>query len=126
MYVANSGDNNITVIDTNNNTVVGSILVGDGPVGIAFDPVHNRMYVTNLEGTVSVINTNNNSVDPRPIPVGNRPYEGIAFDPLHDRMYVTNLNSNTISVIDTNNNTVISTIYGINSPRGIAFASLTS
>jgi YVTN family beta-propeller protein len=129
MYVANSGENGISVIDTNNNTVITTIALGVGsaPVGVAFDPVHDRMYVTDIgTDTVSVIDTNTKRVVPPPIPVGRSPYEGIAFDPLHDRMYVTNLHNNTISVIDTNNNCVISTIDGINTPRGIAFASLTS
>ena len=47
-----------SIIDTNTNTVVGSpIEVGSGPADIAYDPVNNRMYVTNLfENTVSVIN----------------------------------------------------------------------
>ena len=129
MYVTNFGNNTVSVIDTNTMRVVGLPIPLGGnsnPWGIAFDPVHNRMYETNLgNNTVSVIDTNTNSVVGPPIPVGHSPYEGIAFDPLHDRMYIGNLNNNTISVIDTNNNTV-STIDGIVTPRGIAFASLPS
>ena len=47
------------------------ILVGDFPNGIAYDPVNKRMYVTNFaDGTVSVIDTNTNTVEGSPIPVG--------------------------------------------------------
>jgi YVTN family beta-propeller protein len=58
MYVANSGDDTISVIDMTTNTVVGGpIKVGDGPRGIAYDLVSDRMYVANsLDETVSVIN----------------------------------------------------------------------
>ncbi len=41
-------DDTVSVIDTTTNTVIGSqIPVGDGPDGIAYDPVNKRMYVTN-------------------------------------------------------------------------------
>ena len=71
---------NITVIDTTSNTVGLPIPVGNSQQGIAFDPVHHRMYVTiaNYSNTVSVINTNNNSVVGSPIHVGSNPW-GIAF-----------------------------------------------
>ena len=49
MYVTNSFDDTVSVIDTTTNTVVGNpITVGDGPNGIAYDPVNKRMYVTNM------------------------------------------------------------------------------
>jgi YVTN family beta-propeller protein len=57
MYVTNFEDDNVSVIDTNTNTVIDTITVGDGPFGIAFDPVNERMYTANLDGdNVSVIN----------------------------------------------------------------------
>ena len=50
-----------------------------GPQGIAFDPVHNRMYITDLFGnSVYVINTITNTLVGPPILVGGQPY-GIAF-----------------------------------------------
>ena len=56
MYVTNAVDDNVYVIDTATNTVVGSVRVGDGPEYIAYDPVNERMYVTNpSDGTVSPI-----------------------------------------------------------------------
>ena len=104
---------------------IGTKLEGfTAPRSIAFDPVHDRMYVPNGGiNTVSVIDTTTNTVVGSPIVVGNTPL-GIAFDPVHDRMYVTNLNSNTVSVIDTNTNTVVgSPILVGNGPYAIAFAS---
>ena len=68
------------VIDTNSDTVVDTIMVGNGPYGIAFDPIHSTMYVSNgYNNTVSVINTNTNLVVDT-IKVGDGP-AGIAFQP---------------------------------------------
>ena len=64
--------------------------LGSSPVGIAHDPDHQRMYVTNQDdGTVSVIDTSTNTVDPTTITVGSIPLF-IAHDPDNHRMYVTN------------------------------------
>ena len=85
----------------------GPIVVGNNPVAIAFDSIHNRMYVTNIaNNTVSVIDTNTNTVVAPPIAVESTPI-GIAFDSTHNRMYVTNAPNNSVSVIDTNTNTVV-------------------
>ena len=84
------------------------------PADIAYDRVHETMYVANRGGfnTVSVIDTNTNTIidtDPDTpaidsIPVGIGPF-GIAVDEENDRMYVANFDGgsgNTVSVIDTN------------------------
>jgi YVTN family beta-propeller protein len=81
----------VTVIDTNDNVVIAShIKVGHRPEAIAFDLIHDRMYVANREkdyygpadivGTVSVIDTNTNTVVGLPIEVGYGPYR-IAYVP---------------------------------------------
>ena len=57
MYVTNQDDGTVYVIDTTTNTVVDTITVGEVPIGIAYDPLHHRMYVANFNSrTVSVIN----------------------------------------------------------------------
>jgi YVTN family beta-propeller protein len=57
MYVANAGDDSVSVIDTTTNKVIDTITVGDFPTDIAYDIIHERMYVTNQgDSTVSVIN----------------------------------------------------------------------
>jgi YVTN family beta-propeller protein len=47
MYVANTGSNTVSVIDSSN-TVVGTISVGNRPEEIAFCRSNNDMYVTNF------------------------------------------------------------------------------
>ena len=82
------------------------------PWGIDYDPINERMYVTNFnDNIVSVIDTNTNTVIDAITNyswIGNGPTD-ITYDPVHERMYVTNFTGGTVSVIDTNTNTVIGT-----------------
>lgn len=61
VYVANTVDNSISVIDTiNNSKVEGDIKVGNGPIGIGVDTDTHTVYVTNQnDNNVSVIDTIN-------------------------------------------------------------------
>ena len=130
MYVGNHNDKSVSVIDTTTNTVLDTnpntpeidpIMVGDGPEGIAYDPMNKRMYVTNIrDGTVSVIDTTTNTVTSNPITVGDRPID-IAYDPVSKRMYVTNIGPDTVSLIDTVTNTVIESVKVGDGPSGIAY-----
>jgi YVTN family beta-propeller protein len=102
MYVANSGGNTVSVIDTSTNKVIATISVGKNPSGngLAFADTNGDMYVANtLDDSVSVIDTSTNKVIAT-IPVGNTP-EGVAFNPSNGRMYVTNGGGNTVSIIST-------------------------
>jgi len=56
VYVANYGSNNVSVINTATNTLVGTpIPVGNGPQGIAVTPDGTHAIVANFSNTVSVI-----------------------------------------------------------------------
>jgi YVTN family beta-propeller protein len=89
------------------------------PVGVAVNPVANKIYATDeFSNSVSVISGTSNSVEGT-ITVGNFPY-GVAVNPFDSRVYVTNRGSNTISVIDGSTNTKLHNITVQNSPVGIA------
>ena len=71
-YITNYDSNNISVIDTATNKVIGTVNVGSFPLGIAVNPDGKKVYVTNsggdstnFTGTVSVINTATNLLQPR-------------------------------------------------------------
>ena len=130
-YVANTDDNTISVIATNNNTVVATIPVGSRPFGVATTPDGTHAYVTNSnDNTVSVIDTARNEVVAT-VPVGAFPI-GVAVtpdstlplqhnDPRHQpHAYVTNSNDKTVTVIDTANNKVVATIPVGAFPTGVA------
>jgi YVTN family beta-propeller protein len=110
MYVANFGSSTVSVISGSTDSVIASILVGRLPHSIAYVPPHsNKLYVTN-EGSddVYVINGATNRVI-KNIPVGDRPW-GIAYNPSTNNVYVANFANGTVSVINTSNDTLISTI----------------
>ena len=87
-YIANSGDNNVSVIDTATNKVTAMIPVGNYPMGVAVTLDGKKVYVTNLIGdTISVIDATKNKVTAT-IPVGNAP-RGVAVSPDGKRVYVT-------------------------------------
>src|SRR5579884_2690836 len=72
-YVGNYGANNVTVIDTSNNTVVTTVTVGTNPFAVAVDQAGQFVYVANSgSNNVSVISTDTNTVVAT-IPVGLSP-----------------------------------------------------
>lgn len=83
------------------NTVIATITSISSPIGIAYDPVNEEMYVTegdNAATNVRVIDTNTNTLVGDPIPVGSAA-RGIAYEPVNGGMYVANTGSDSVSVI---------------------------
>src|SRR5271166_142041 len=67
-YISNSGSNNVSVIKSPGNNVVGPISVGITPIGAAETPDGRFAYVTNLaDNTVSVIDVATDAVVGSPI-----------------------------------------------------------
>ena len=98
IYVTKSATNQVSVISTITNGIVGNITVGARPFDIVFNPINHDMYVTNQgSNTVSVIDPARNSVI-RTIPAGSQP-TGITFDFSNQHLYVTNLDTNTVTMI---------------------------
>ncbi|HUZ92181.1 MAG TPA: YncE family protein [Methylocella sp.] len=111
-YVANTGTNNVSVIDTATNEVETTIGVGFGPEAIAVTPDGSRAYVVGGDpgsGFVAVIDTASNTVV-AVIPVGALPH-GVAVTPDGKHAYVTNFFSESVSVIDTATNMVLATVH---------------
>ena len=117
-YITNYGSNNVSVIDTANDTVLASIAVGYGPYGVTVSPDATRVYVANyVSSSVSVIDASNNSVLAT-VPIATRPY-GLAISPDGRHVYVVAYYSNNVSVIDTASNTVTATIPVGQRPHGV-------
>ncbi len=100
--------------------VLDSIDVGDTPLDLAYDPVHQKMYVTNLNGNdVSVIDTTTNKVI-KNITVSS-PF-GITYDTDNREMYVTDYRSNSVSIINPFTDTVVGSPIHVDAlPTGIAY-----
>ncbi|HSV18476.1 MAG TPA: PxKF domain-containing protein [Casimicrobiaceae bacterium] len=106
----------VSVIDVATNSVIGTITVGQLPVGVAVNAAGTRVYVandSNASPSVSVIDTSTNTVIATiPIVVGGNPYE-VALNPAGTRLYVADSNGFSVTVIDTATNTVVATIPSV-------------
>jgi YVTN family beta-propeller protein/predicted outer membrane repeat protein len=90
-------------------SIVATVTVGSGPVGIGVNPTTNRIYVANsASSNVSVIDAANNTVITT-VAVGGYPL-GIGVNPTTNRVYVSLRVSDTVSVIDGANNSVVATV----------------
>jgi YVTN family beta-propeller protein len=118
VYVANSGDNTVSVINGTDNNIIKRIPVGKNPISIAFNPNDNKIYVANSgDNTVSVIHgTDNNMIEK--IPVGKNPIS-IAFNPNDNKIYVVNKGDSTVSVINGNYDIVVSLFEVGNNPTSV-------
>gem|GEM_PF-785328 len=113
-YISNGTSGNIVVTTPNGSATSDSTFTfGKGYTGYA--------YITNYnDGTVSVINTTNNSIVAT-VQVGSSPW-GVGVSPDGTKAYVTNAKSNTVSVINTATNKVTATINVGNFPEGVSFS----
>ncbi len=128
VYVTNTGSGNVSIIDANATsptflTVIATVATGPGPTSVAALPDGSKVYVANsgitapwapakcggsAPGTVSVIGTTSNT-KLRDITVQNTPISLIASSN-NNRVTVANCDSNSISEIDTTNDTVVATL----------------
>jgi YVTN family beta-propeller protein len=53
------GNKILVVVDADNGNIITTLPIGDGVDGVAFDPVLNRIYSSNGEGTVTIIQEEN-------------------------------------------------------------------
>jgi YVTN family beta-propeller protein len=131
LYIVNRSSNDVAVIDVSiasTPVLLTKIAVGEEPEGIAILPDGNKLYVSNSKSnTVSVFQVL--SGGPylsflRTIPVGQKP-SGVAVTKPGsfsdgEYVYVANREDDTVSVIDTTNDTVIATIPVGKGPQGVA------
>ncbi len=119
VYLATQSSNQVTVINTQTNSVVGQVAVGNAPWSAAVSSDSRRVYVTNSgDSTVSVIDALTNTVV-QTVPVFNHPY-GVAVSPDGAKVYVTNSGTNAISVIDAATLTTSGPFTAAMDPIGIA------
>ncbi len=116
VYVANTTDNTVSVINGTTNTVIATIPVGWHPEDVGVNSLTNRIYIANQYGdTVSVIDGSTNTVIATIVV---KSYlRGVGVNPFTNRIYVANNESGTISVIDVTTNTMSDII-----PAGVSYS----
>src|SRR5262249_10554473 len=101
-YVTNISTSNVSVIDTNTNTVVATVPSGLSPFGVAVNPAGTFAYVTNRDSDlVSILNTATNTVVAS-VAVGHSPIgmgQFVNFVGENVSAFVPNALSGTVSVI---------------------------
>ena len=110
VYVLNSGDNTISVINANTNQVIDT----SGPLGnnFAVGPDGARLYVVNgNSNSVSIVDANTLTPVGASIPVGSSPSD-VAVSPDGRYVHVANagdgeFTAGSVSIIDTSTNTVV-------------------
>ena len=125
LYVAHDGaESKMSVIDTANGTVVGTISTTPDTRGMVLSADGRTLYIADgYYNRVQVIDTNTTAVLGY-VTLGPRSYEsipgGIALSPDGKWAYVTNHLDGTISVIDTTTRAVVGPPIVVAVPRGVA------
>ncbi len=88
----------VTVFSGATRAVLATLVVGAAPVGVAYDPATNQVYVANCgSNNVTIINAITNTLVGS-VGVGSAPF-GIAYDSTTKLVYVANSGSDNVSVI---------------------------
>ena len=100
LYVANYGDNTVTVIDAGAGRKLATVPVGSHPKAIAFDSSRSLVYVANTrDGTVTVIDASTNGIVAT-LPAGKNPF-ALAVVPGSNSLYVANeIDNDPSTVVD--------------------------
>ena len=98
LYVANYGDNSVSIVDAATGRMTATVSVGHHPKAIAFDATRNLVFVANTsDGTVTAIDAVNTKVVAT-LPAGKSPY-ALAVVPGSNRVYVANEDDNDSSTV---------------------------
>lgn len=119
VYVANSGDNSVSVIDVADRTVVDEVPVGSKPLIPAAAGDGRAVYVGNSgDGTVSVVDPAARTVR-ETFDVGGAPI-GLSLSPDGSRLYVVDNAAGELAVLDPSTGTVERRIPVGNKPISLA------
>jgi len=123
IYVSNQLDNTVSVIDGDTPKVVATVRVGVSPAQLAVSPDRRSVYIANTgSNTVSVLNTNSNTVaNTIALPRGSRPV-GLALSPSGRYLYTADGGNNRVSVIDARAGRVMTSVPVGAQPLGVAVA----
>jgi YVTN family beta-propeller protein len=98
VFVANSGDHTVSVLDAAANTVLATVAVGTRPVALAIDRVRGHVYAAD-SGAAAVTRILSPSLATATVATVDRPV-ALAVDAWNDRLYVGGLGTSVLSVID--------------------------
>jgi YVTN family beta-propeller protein len=109
VFVANSGNSTVSMLDTVSGRVVRTIAMGAVPVAVALDAENGHAFVTGRsDNTVSMLDARSGAVL-RTVAVGMSP-TSVAVDTRTARVFAVNAGDNTVSVLDAATGTLLNTV----------------
>ena len=109
LYIPNSDDATVSVIDAETNLVTATVPVGEKPKGIVAHPDGSRVYVANRNSnTLSVIDTMTNEVTAT-VPMAGGPF-GIDINADGSLVYVANRN---VGLVPNGSGSIVGGFYGL-------------
>jgi YVTN family beta-propeller protein len=113
VYVADTGSNSVSVIDTATHAVVATIPVGDRPAAVSVSPDSTAARVANADGTVSVIDTFTNAVARTETAAAGGGTQSMATTPDGATSYRVDTAQDRVDVVETATGRVVATISGV-------------
>ncbi len=109
VYIANSGDSTVSILDCASDSIVATVATGQYPCALCCSE-DGKVYVANEGGGVAVIDGSGDSVR-TVLPINDSPWS-LCYDRTDNKVYVgkDNGDGDTISVIDADGDSVVATI----------------
>lgn len=120
-YVPIASSFEVQLVDTRDGGTIGHIPVANGPIGVAVDAAHARVYVAHQGGNaLTVIDTTTRSVIAQlPLPTD---AWGVALSPDGSRAYVALSGQDKLGVVDTAGPTLLTAIDVGDTPRDVVLS----
>ena len=121
IYVTNTGDSSVTVLDGTNHAPIDRIRIGEGAQAVAFRPSKNQVWTANRKSRdLSVIDMSTKTVIAT-VPLAGRP-EALLFDPFSPLLYVIDSLNNDLAIVDLDTSTVVKRIPVGARPIGLSIS----
>jgi YVTN family beta-propeller protein len=117
VYVANAGDNSLSVLDARTGAVLRTVPVGAAPAAVAVDEPTRRVFVAEAgANSVRVLDARTGATV-RTVPVGTAP-TALAVDVPTGRVFVANSGDNSVSLLDAHSGALRRTVVVGTGPQG--------
>jgi YVTN family beta-propeller protein len=121
LFVACENSDEVLVVDTAGQRVIGSAKVGRHPFGLALDPAETELFVgSRWDNSISVVDAAKMKLR-RTLPVGDDPHQ-LCVDPSGRFLFVTSLTTNTVSVVDAASGAVLKNLETGTDPFGLSLS----